>query len=65
MKFLKNWSAKRSGAAMTIEAIDPDTNEQVRLTEIVVIEAGAPFPIARDRDGNEYHLGSAFDRKAA
>ena len=49
MQRLKNWDAKRSGAAMTVIGVDTATNKAVKLTEVANIGSADSKVIATIR----------------
>lgn len=60
MKQLKNWTAKRSGASMTVKATDVETGEEVTLSRIMklrgAVELGSASVLATSVEGATYEL---------
>jgi len=54
---LRNWTAKRSGASITIKGTAA-SGETIVISSVIEIRAGAPWPIAVTRDGGTFQLGS-------
>jgi hypothetical protein len=52
---IHNWTARRSGAAMTIRGTDAIGNDMT-LTDVSEITADEPFPLATHKDGEQYQL---------
>ncbi len=50
MNRIKNWTAIRSGAFITVEGIDESDNTK-KFTGIVFIRSGNPLPVAEAEDG--------------
>jgi hypothetical protein len=56
MPTIKNWTAKRSGAALTIEGVDKG-GKPVKVVNVASIKARADgAPVATDFAGKEYAL---------
>lgn len=55
MATLKNWKIRRSGATLTIEGVNNDTNENVKLTNIEEVASGSP-PTATDKNNKITYL---------
>jgi hypothetical protein len=55
---IKNWTARRSGAAITVTGVDAEDGTPVALGGIARIEAGAAFgpPVAVDLHGQRFEL---------
>lgn len=58
MKQLKNWTARRAGGRITINGVDAQTGNPIKVVGVDTIEAGSPFPIATHKDGEKFELGS-------
>jgi hypothetical protein len=56
MQKLKNWTAKRAGGRITINAVDADTGKPVKVVGVDKIESTSEGPFATDKDGTEYAL---------
>ena len=52
---IHNWSAKRSGAAITVTGYT-DGGREILVSGIVEIQSDAPFPLATTADGSRYRL---------
>jgi hypothetical protein len=46
IRVVTNWTARRSGAAMVIEGINPETGVPVRVTGVHEIKGASPNPNA-------------------
>ena len=55
MTRLKNWTAKRSAASITVTGKDENGTERIA-TNVVVIRSGVPFTIAEQADGTQIEL---------
>lgn len=56
VQVIEKWVAKRSGAFLTIEGeLD---GQPVKLTNIIEIQAGTPYPIAFERGGTSHYLSA-------
>lgn len=63
IQVIENWVAKRSGAYITIEGeLD---GQPVKLTNIIEIQSGTPYPIAFERGGAIHHLDAPETGAAA
>lgn len=61
MKRIKQWTAKRAGTAITIDGVvhapgQAGDGEAIKVTGVVEIVAGLPFPIATGGDGECFEL---------
>lgn len=53
---IRNWRAKRAGGRITIYGKDGDTQNDIRVANVDVIECSDIGPVATDKNGVRYSL---------